>query len=66
LGLLAGVVLYCRRPWQRLRSLGRDLAPAHWLAAAALVPLIRVVGDLAKMAGYPVGLRWRMKGKQQT
>jgi hypothetical protein len=27
----------------------------------ALVPLIRVVGDLAKMIGYPVGVlrRWR-------
>jgi hypothetical protein len=23
------------------------------------VPVIRIVGDIAKMIGYPVGLRWR-------
>ncbi|HHY55016.1 MAG TPA: glycosyltransferase [Chloroflexi bacterium] len=61
LGLLAGVFLYCRRPWQRLRVLGATLAPGQWLAAAALVPVIRVTGDLAKMAGYPVGLAWRRR-----
>ena len=59
LGLLIGVFLYCRRPWQRLRVLGRTLSPAQWLAAAALVPVIRVVGDAAKMAGYPAGVLWR-------
>lgn len=61
LGLLAGAFLYCRRPWQRLGVLGRSLSPAQWLAAAALVPVIRVVGDAAKMAGYPVGVLWRRK-----
>ena len=60
-GLLAGVVLYCRRPWQRLRVLGAALTPGQRLAAAALVPVIRVTGDLAKMAGYPVGLAWRRR-----
>lgn len=60
-GLLVGVILYCRRPWQRLAVLGRSLPPHQWLAAAALVPVIRVVGDVAKMAGYPVGLLWRSK-----
>jgi hypothetical protein len=65
LGLLGGIVLYCRRPWQRLGVLGGDLAPGAWLAAAALVPVIRVVGDLAKMAGYPVGLWWRAKNKDK-
>ncbi len=61
LGLLGGVILYCRRPWQRLWVLRRTLAPAQLLAAAALVPVIRVVGDKAKMVGYPVGLLWRRK-----
>ncbi|HQY91105.1 glycosyltransferase [Caldilinea sp.] len=61
LGLLAGVILYCRRPWQRLRVLGASLPPQQRLVAALLVPLIRVTGDLAKMAGYPVGLRWRWR-----
>lgn len=59
LGVLAGAVLYCWRPWQRLRSLGVSLSPGQRLLAAALVPLIRVTGDLAKMAGYPVGRIWR-------
>jgi hypothetical protein len=59
LGLLTGLVLYCRRPWLRLRELGRDLSPGQWLAAAALVPVIRATGDIAKMCGYPVGLWWR-------
>jgi glycosyltransferase involved in cell wall biosynthesis len=61
LGLLAGLILYCRRPWQRLRVIGAALRPQQWLAAALLVPLIRVTGDLAKMAGYPVGLLWRWR-----
>lgn len=60
-GLLAGVVFYCRRPWQRLRVLGATLTPGQRLTAAALVPVIRVVGDLAKLAGYPVGLVWRWR-----
>lgn len=66
LGLLAGVILYCRRPWQRLRVIGQELSPAEWLAAAALVPVIRVAGDLAKMAGYPVGVLWRRKHRRAT
>ena len=30
------------------------------LYAIALMPLIRVVGDLAKLIGYPVGWWWRL------
>ena len=65
LGLLVGIILYCRRPWQRLGTLGRDLTAAQQLAAGALVPVIRVVGDVAKMVGYPVGLWWRIKNKDK-
>lgn len=61
LGLLAGVILYCWRPWQRLWTLGRGLPPRQWLAAAALVPVIRATGDLAKMCGYPAGRWWRRR-----
>jgi len=64
-GLLAGVCLYCWRPWQRLRVLGRSLSPLQWIAAAALVPLIRLTGDLAKMTGYPVGLLWRWRHRHE-
>jgi glycosyltransferase involved in cell wall biosynthesis len=59
LGLLSGGLVYCMRPWQRLRTLGKALNGPEWLAAALLVPVIRVVGDVAKLVGYPVGLWWR-------
>ena len=68
-GLLLGVLLYCRRPWQRLTELLADLAPAGQLAgvdrvkAFLWVPVIRAVGDVAKMAGYPVGLWWRWRNR---
>ena len=65
LGLLAGVALYCRRPWQRLRVLGASLSPGQRLLAAALVPLIRVTGDKAKMMGYPVGVLWRWRHRAE-
>ncbi len=63
LGLLVGVILYCRRPWQRLAVLGGQLSPRQQLYAALLVPLLRAVGDLAKMTGYPVGLWWRWNNR---
>jgi glycosyltransferase involved in cell wall biosynthesis len=63
LGFVVGIAVYCQRPWQRLATLGHGLSPGQRLAAAALVPLMRVVGDVAKMAGYPVGIRWRIKNK---
>ncbi len=58
---LAGGLVYTRAPLRRLRRRAAGLAPRQVAAAALLVPLIRLVGDLAKMAGYPAGLlrRWR-------
>lgn len=56
-GVLGGA--YCARPWQRLwRTRGQHSLRS--LACAALwVPLIRVSGDMAKMSGFPFGLRYR-------
>jgi glycosyltransferase involved in cell wall biosynthesis len=65
LGLAAGIFLYCRRPWQRLTVLSRDLSQAQRLAAGTLVPVIRVVGDVAKMVGYPIGILWRLKHRRE-
>jgi len=62
-GLAAGIALYCRRPWQRLGTVGRQLGPAQKLAAALWVPVILATGDLAKMAGYPAGVWWRLRKK---
>jgi glycosyltransferase involved in cell wall biosynthesis len=62
-GLLCGVAVYCLRPWQRVWQLGTTLSSGQKLQAALLVPLIRLVGDLAKMAGYPIGCWQRWKNK---
>ncbi|MEZ4683451.1 MAG: hypothetical protein R2932_55510, partial [Caldilineaceae bacterium] len=42
------------------------LSPVQWLGAAALVPVIRLVGDAAKMVGYPVGLWWRWRRRTDS
>jgi len=65
IGLLLGGALYCWRPWQRLREVGRDLSTQGRVQAALLVPLIRLVGDAAKMVGYPVGLWWRWRNRRR-
>lgn len=59
IGLLVGVVIYCGHPWQRLVELGKGLSWSQKVGAALLIPVIRAVGDVAKMVGYPVGLWWR-------
>ena len=66
LGLAAGVVAYCWRPWQRVNVLGRRLSAGERGAAYLLVPIIRLVGDVAKMVGYPVGVRWRRQRDQKS
>ena len=59
LALAAGA--YVRRPYARLRPSLGPLAPRERVAALAWVPTIRLIGDVAKMLGYPVGLRWRAR-----
>jgi glycosyltransferase involved in cell wall biosynthesis len=66
LALLAGVALYTRTPFQRLTRLWRDLSPGQRLLAALYVPVIRAVGDVAKMLGYPVGVLWRLRRRKSN
>ncbi|NWF69525.1 MAG: glycosyltransferase [Chloroflexi bacterium] len=57
-----GSVLYFGQPYRRLPEVLRRAPKLHlgaFLHVLALIPLIRVWGDVAKMVGYPVGLRWR-------
>ena len=61
LALLAGALAYCLRPYQRLWPHLRQWNTADRLYALALVPIIRVAGDVAKMLGYPVGVWWRLR-----
>lgn len=64
LGLL-GAAAYCRRPVERLVPWLRGRPLAEAALALALVPVIRLVGDVAKMLGYPVGVWWRLAGRRR-
>jgi glycosyltransferase involved in cell wall biosynthesis len=66
LGLICGGTVNCARPWRRLWLLANDLPPFAQLQAVLFVPLIRLVGDLAKMAGYPAGLNWRRRNLRRS
>ncbi len=64
--LVIGALIYLYRPYRRLplvigRSPQRGLT--LWLYCIFMIPLICVVGDLAKMIGYPLGWRWRLKNR---
>ncbi len=61
LGLFGGGLAYCLRPAQRLwpQTTGWRLWPR--VRVLALIPIIRLVGDVAKMIGYPAGLVWRLR-----
>jgi glycosyltransferase involved in cell wall biosynthesis len=59
--LLTGAVVYSHRPAGRLWQATNGWTLSRRLRATALIPLIRLTGDLAKMAGYPVGLLWRLR-----
>ncbi len=58
---LAGVAGYTFRPYRHLARMWGRQSAANKLQAALLVPIIRVTGDIAKMAGYPVGVMWRVR-----
>ena len=47
-------------PYKRLFSTMRDASVVGTLLAIAWVPIIRVTGDVAKMLGYPRGLKERL------
>lgn len=57
--LALGIGAYCKRPFERLYDATTGWRPMARLYAFGLVPVIRFVGDVAKMIGYPVGLWWR-------
>lgn len=65
-GLVAGVLLYCATPFRRLMQLGERLTTEELARAALLIPLLRAVGDVAKMFGYPAGLLWRWRNRHRA
>lgn len=59
LGLLAGLA-YVRLPLRRTAGKLQKLNWVERLQVLALIPIIRITGDVAKMLGYPVGVWWRI------
>jgi glycosyltransferase involved in cell wall biosynthesis len=57
IGALLGAA-YCRRPWLRLLATREGHSLVELALAAALVPVLRLTGDAAKMIGFPAGLAW--------
>ena len=64
--LFTGITAYCRRPAQRLWHNTWGWPPPTRLGAFALIPVIRFIGDIAKMIGYPVGIIWRQQNHRKT
>lgn len=70
LGLLIGSAAMFYTPYKRLLRMisspqGHSLSLWERLQAIIWVPVIRVVGDVAKMVGYPAGWWWRWGHRQQ-
>lgn len=62
--VLPGAAYYLYAPYRRLLWVLRAMTGIGWMGklyAVALVPVLRVVGDVAKMIGYPVGVYWRLR-----
>jgi cellulose synthase/poly-beta-1,6-N-acetylglucosamine synthase-like glycosyltransferase len=56
-------VVYIRKPVTRLVRQPQDggLGQSRRVGALLLIPIQRLLGDVAKMAGYPFGLAWRAR-----
>ena len=61
LGLAGGAAAMFRGTLRRAHPALAGLPWRERLAVLGWAPLIRVAGDLAKMAGYPVGIVWRWR-----
>ncbi|HLQ33904.1 MAG TPA: glycosyltransferase [Chloroflexota bacterium] len=65
LSSLLGGTAYLWKPLRRLMKLGGGATAAEWAYMLALLPLIRLSGDVAKMLGYPAGWWWRLRHKPE-
>jgi glycosyltransferase involved in cell wall biosynthesis len=60
-GLVVGAGVYCSQPARRLWPMTQGWSAAAKARAFSMIPIIRAVGDIAKMIGYPVGVLWRLR-----
>lgn len=61
-----GGAVYLQQPYRRLPIVMQsapDQSIGAWLYCILMIPVIRIVGDVAKMIGYPVGWRWRQANR---
>ena len=65
-GLILGGGAMLRKPLRRLAPILPNLAPGTAIRVLGWVPILRVVGDVAKMLGYPVGVLWRWRHAPKT
>ena len=63
--LIPGLIYHVHKPYRRLPQRARELPLNQKVLAFAYVPLIRLIGDVAKMIGYPVGL-WLRRSKRPS
>jgi len=61
--LLLGLVVYMKKFWIRWFEFSRNLGIIKISVGFILVPLVIASGDIAKMAGWPVGVYERWTGK---
>ena len=71
LPLLTGGAIMFYTPYKRLpavlsSSTGPSFSLVQTMKAILWVPVIRVTGDVAKMIGYPVGVWWRWRHRDQV
>ncbi|MEO0594747.1 MAG: glycosyltransferase [Chloroflexota bacterium] len=64
LGLaVVGGAVYLYQPYRRLPTVMQrnpQKSPLAWLQAILWIPILRAIGDIAKMLGYPIGWQWRL------
>ena len=58
---LAGGAVMFWTPYKRLWPMIKSYSLADKIKAILWAPIIRVMGDMAKMVGYPVGVLWRLR-----
>lgn len=59
--MLVGGAIYLKQPYQRLPRFWGKLGVIGKGQAVVWIMIIRVMGDIAKMLGYPVGWQWRLQ-----
>jgi glycosyltransferase involved in cell wall biosynthesis len=66
--ILGGAVLYVRNPMRRVLERRHIFGGnTEFMMAFVVLPVILLTGDVSKMAGYPVGLAWRLRhGRSRT